>query len=417
MFFDIYKTIAREVSGERCFDILNGIVRFHRLQLGPGIEEAARYCAGVLKAKGLDAMVNIYIPENGGRFYGYRPSPGWECREAKLWMWDEEKKEYVKLSDFEENAFAVIQKSCPTPEGGIETELVEIEDPEKEESFASKDLRGKIVLVRGKVGIASYFAVKYGAIGIITDDLNEYWPVRTRWDLPDARQYTAFPAYACKKLFGFVLTPRQGEMVRGMLDRGPVKVKAKVVSDFQEPRVPVATAVIPGQVPEEILVVAHICHPKPSANDNASGAAAAIEAIASLDRLIKSGVLLAPRLGMRLLLVPEMGGTFAYLASEPERPRVLAGINLDMVGENQTLCGSTLKVEYPPLAACSFAGTLLKEITAFCANDAGMTGEQKGFPVLRWGVFPYSGGSDHYGTAAGRPYPFKGRDESGGQLC
>lgn len=396
MFFDIYRTIAQEASGERCFDILNGIVRFHRLQLGPGIEEAAMYCAGVLKDRGLEAEVKIYTPENGGGFFGYRPSPGWECREAKLWMWDESKKEYVKLSDFEESAFSVIQRSCPTPEMGIETELIEIEDPESEESFASKDLRGKMVLVRGKVGIASYFAVKYGAIGIVTDDLNEYWPVRTRWDLPDARQYTAFPAYACEKLFGFVLTPRQGEMIRGMLARGPVKVKAKVESRFENPRVPVVTALIPGHVREEVLIVAHICHPKPSANDNASGAAAAMEAVAVLNELIKRGKLPTPRLGIRLLLVPEMGGTFAYLASEPEKARALAGINLDMVGENQMLCGSTMKVEYPPLAACSFVGTLLKEITAFCANDAGMTGEQKGFPGLRWGVFPYSGGSDHY---------------------
>lgn len=397
MFFHIYRAVAREASGERCFDILNGIVRFHRLQLGPGIEEAAEYCAKVLKERGLEAEVKVYRPDDsGGRFFCERPSPNWECKEAKLWMWDEDRKEYVKLADFEESPVSVIQRSCPTPEMGMEAELVEIEDPESEESFASKDVRGKLVLLRGNMAVASYFAVKYGAIGVVTDNLNEYWPVRTRWDLPDARQYTSFPAYACEKLFGFVLTPRQGAMIRERLARGPVKLKARVRSSFSPPRVPVVTAMIPGRAREEVLLVAHICHPKPSANDNASGSAAAMEALLVLNELIKGGKLAPPRLGIRLLLVPEMGGTLAYLAAEPQKAPALAGINLDMVGENQELCGSTMKIEYPPLASRSFVGPLLKEITAYCAEDALVTGEQEGFSTLRWGAFPYSGGSDHY---------------------
>ncbi|MCG0276176.1 MAG: DUF4910 domain-containing protein [Thermosediminibacteraceae bacterium] len=408
MFYQIYKSVAGEISEERCFDILNGIIRFHRLQLSPGIEEAARYCAEVLKQRGLDGRVNLYRPDPSKGFFGYRPSPGWECRRAKLWVWEEEKKRYVKLADFEENAFSVIQRSCPTLPDGIEAKLVEIKDPENEKSFASKDVKGKFVLARGNMSIISYYAIKYGAIGVITDEITESWPVRTRWDLPDARQYTAFPSYACGKLLGFVLTPRQGEELRRSLARGEVRLKALVDSSFYEPQVPVVSALIPGETHEEIIIIAHICHPKPSANDNASGAAAAIEAVSTLNELVREGLLARPRLGIRLLLVPEMGGTFAYLSSEPEKPKALAGINLDMVGENQAVCGSTLKVEYPPLAARSFVGTLLKEIMSYCAKDAGMTGEQKGYSVLRWGAYPYSGGSDHYilsDPAIGIPTP------------
>ena len=43
-------------------------------------------------------------------------------------------------------------------------------------------------------------------------------------------------------------------------------------------RIPLVSAVVPGSGAGEVLVLAHLCHPQPSANDNASGAAAALEA-------------------------------------------------------------------------------------------------------------------------------------------
>jgi len=64
----------------------------------------------------------------------------------------------------------------------------------------------------------------------------------------------------------------------------------------------------------EVLVVAHLCHPQPSANDNASGAAAALEAARVLQTLIAGGHLPPPRRSIRFLWLPEFTGSQAYLA-------------------------------------------------------------------------------------------------------
>ncbi len=64
-----------------------------------------------------------------------------------------------------------------------------------------------------------------------------------------------------------------------------------------------------------------------------------------------------------MLWVPEMTGTYAYLAThEDEIPHMVAGLNLDMVGQDQQACGSIFVVERPPAAAPSFAADLLERL-------------------------------------------------------
>jgi len=145
-------------------------------------------------------------------------------------------------------------------------------------------------------------------------------------------------------------------------------------------------------------VVAHLCHPRPSANDNASGAGAVMEAARALQALVTAGVLAAPRRTIRFLLVPEMTGTYAYLANDSAAAsRTLAAINLDMVGERQDLCGSTLTLERPPRATATFAGDLgaivLEQLLARGAKNLAGTASYSRF---RYAVTPFSGGSDHY---------------------
>ena len=100
-----------------------------------------------------------------------------------------------------------------------------------------------------------------------------------------------------------------------------------------------------------------------SANDNASGVGVALEAARTLQRLIAAGQLPQPRRSIRILLIPEMTGTYAYLASHEDHiDKMLAGINLDMVGEKQELCQGPLVAEYPPEASGSFVGDLAAAI-------------------------------------------------------
>jgi hypothetical protein len=165
----------------------------------------------------------------------------------------------------------------------------------------------------------------------------------------------------------------------------------------------VVQATIPGDTDEQVLVVAHLCHPLPSANDNASGAAAAFEAARTLQSLIASNRLPGPRRTIRFLWLPEMTGTFAYLAQhEQSLGQMIAGINLDMVGEDQEQTGSSWLIERPPEAAASFAPELLARLRDDLPGLKGMADIAPShtglgaYPLYRQAEVPFSGGSDHY---------------------
>jgi hypothetical protein len=193
--------------------------------------------------------------------------------------------------------------------------------------------------------------------------------------------------------------------MRRMLEEGEqtVRVWAKVDSRLYDGALEIVQATIPGETDEQVLVVAHLCHPLPSANDNASGAAAAYEAARTLQALIAGNRLPGPRRTIRFLWVPEMTGTFAYLAQhEQGLSQFIAGINLDMVGEDQGQTGSSWLIERPPEAAASFAPELLARLRDDLPGLKGMadvapshTG-MGAYPLYRQAQVAFSGGSDHY---------------------
>jgi hypothetical protein len=104
-----------------------------------------------------------------------------------------------------------------------------------------------------------------------------------------------------------------------------------------------------------------------------------------------------PRRGIRFLLVPEMHGTIAYLASNEEKiPSIVAGMNLDMVGENQDLCKSPLLLERTPDAMPSFINDLAEIIFEELTYEIGNLAGTSKYASFKHAVTPFSGGSDHY---------------------
>lgn len=147
---------------------------------------------------------------------------------------------------------------------------------------------------------------------------------------------------------------------------------------------------IPGRDPREVLLVAHLCHPRPSANDNASGCAMLIE-------LIRHYAEHPPHFTLRFLFTVEYWGTVAFCAShEAELEKIIAGISVDMVGASQDLCGGTMIVDEVPDHLTSNL-----DLTVWDAlNAASRTGRYRalGKPVksFRCDFQYYTGGSDHY---------------------
>jgi hypothetical protein len=98
-----------------------------------------------------------------------------------------------------------------------------------------------------------------------------------------------------------------------------------------------------------------------------------------------------------------MSGTYLYLAArEAELDCLLAGINLDMVGEDQGQTGSVWLIEHPPEALASFAPDLLACLRDQLPTLKGMTDVSPShtglgaIPLYRQAETPFSGGSDHY---------------------
>lgn len=161
---------------------------------------------------------------------------------------------------------------------------------------------------------------------------------------------------------------------------------------------PVVTGVLPGDG-DEMLLTAHLCHPRPSANDNASGVAALLAAGRVLATLPGAGC------AVRFLWGPEFLGTAAYLhdvAHAGRAPVPVAAVNVDMAGEDVARCGGPLVVERGPDGVPSFLPALAERCAALLPPAARSYSGAVPADAWSWRSAPYAGGSDH-AIAASEP--------------
>ena len=398
-----FELIRRTVSGAVARDDVAAIASHHRIQASPGYRAAAEYVLAELETAGLDAQLETFLANHETQFWTSASFQEWDAAGATLHL-IEPPDQACKLADYRELKISLIQRSAPFE--GV-AEVVLLKDGFDEDAFEGLDLAGKVVLTQNNVEAVRRLAVEqHGAVGILFYGMQMVPPVREAMDLPDARQYTSFwwsdyPGET--KCFGFVLSPRQGHWLSELvLEReqenlSPVRVKIHVESRLYDGEVEVVSALIPGRVGEEVVAVAHLCHPQPSAIDNASGAAAALEIARALQHLISQGDLPEPRRSIRFLWVPEMLGTYAYLDAHQERiPSMVAGINLDMVGGDQTQNGSSFLLERPPDSMSSFVPDLLERLREELFDDAVSHNGLGSYPLFRYATTAFSGGSDHF---------------------
>ena len=101
--------------------------------------------------------------------------------------------------------------------------------------------------------------------------------------------------------------------------------------------------------------------------------------------------------GVRMILVPEFSGTYAWLAGhEALLPRIVAGINLDMVGGRQTK-------GYGPLTICGQPHAnpaIVTDVAALCLDEvkknAPSTCPNTLVPMFNSHITAYAGGSDQF---------------------
>ncbi|HVP56765.1 MAG TPA: DUF4910 domain-containing protein [bacterium] len=398
MFEEVFARVSAEASGERSFGHVVSISQFHRIQASPGFRKAAEYCVDNMLEKSPNALVTHYPAEYGARFWHYPSFEEWYGKRGVLKILSPEDLA-GKIADFEECPISLIQRSIPTPAEGITTELVYVGDGRNAKGY--RGARGKLAICDSHNPHDVYdAALKAGVAGIVLYRQRPLEPLRKGFGVEGARQYNSF-WWQERDLFGFVLTPEQGQHLVSYLtspkaDRKPLKVWAQVESSRYPGTIEVVTSAIPGREAKEIILMAHLCHPQPSAGDNGSGVGALLEAHRVLCHLIQKGDLPRPRYGIRFLLMPEITGTFAYLArSRGIRRQLLFGLNLDMVGQCQEITGSTLCVEAPAMAAASFTPYFLEEVARRAFRGSKNLAGASNLLSARVELTPFSGGSDH----------------------
>jgi aminopeptidase-like protein len=392
--------LKEELSGSIAKSFVAEISRFHRIQGSTMFHEAAEYVKSELTKIGLNDVNIEQFPADGAQKFWTHTSPiGWSVKSAELRLVEPEEKLMCRYEDIPQSLHAF---SSATPPQGVTAELVDVGSGTTQTDYEGKDVKGKFVLATGRAKAVHEKAVyKYGASGVITDALTVELPnVRESLDVPDAHAYQAIWPSAediSKVAFGFSLSKRQGTNLRAMLKDGKkVKLKAIVDAEFFSGKLDVVTAAINGKSKDEVFLVAHLCHPKPSANDNASGSGALLEIARTIKSLINTGKITQPQRTIRFFWVPETYGSVAYLSNHNEASTTLvAGINLDMVGQDQELCRSTLNLDRTPDSLPSYLNDLVysfieESVEAF--DDQTVFGSASTF---RYATNAFSGGSDH----------------------
>jgi hypothetical protein len=125
---------------------------------------------------------------------------------------------------------------------------------------------------------------------------------------------------------------------------------------------PYVTAIIPGTGPEEeVLTLGHTS--EQGAQDNATGVAAMLESLATLNRLINSGKLARPKRGIRILLMGEMYGSMPFVSKHPDLiRRTVAAMTVDTPASPYDLAGTEYSFYMNPHSAKSYTDAFVLHV-------------------------------------------------------
>ncbi|MGE0639283.1 MAG: DUF4910 domain-containing protein [Thermoanaerobaculia bacterium] len=328
--------LAQEVSGASALRTVEGLSRLHRMRASAGYDAAADLVLAELARYGFADAAKLVLPADGEVFYGtQRSRPAWRVRFAELWEIDTEGRRIARLASWDEAPLGLAQDSQSASVAGAG--LVDVGDGLLDRDYEGREIAGKIVLTSSQPGAVAAMAVgKYGAAGIVSWAQNQH----QGWWGEDANlvRWGHLDTFAKVPTFAFMVSPARARALSARLAAGEAVLLAAEVDAGNEPGAySIPTATIPGRDPalaaEEIVLSCHLDHPRPGANDNASGCAAILEVARTLSKLISEGRIERPRRTLRFVWPPEIEGTMALLVGRPElAERIRAAIHLDMVG-------------------------------------------------------------------------------------
>jgi hypothetical protein len=330
--------LAEELSGEAAKRDLEFLSRQHRMRGSRGFHAAAEFIAGALRADGLSAVEIVEIPADGRTYYGtQRSRRPWDAEFAELWELGKEGDAWLprhRLASWDTLPLSLAQDS---ESADVTADLVDVGAGTTEADYAAHDVRGKIVLVSSQPEAAEPLAVeRFGAAGMVSFAQNQ----KTAWsgENDNLIRWGHVGSFDKVPSFAFMVSLKTARALQARLRAGEaIRLHAVVRAGQHDGHYDVVTATLPGADPalaaQEIAWSCHLDHPRPGANDNASGCATILEVARTLGKLVREGTLPRPARTLRFVFPPEVEGTLSLLAFRPELAgRIRAAIHLDMVG-------------------------------------------------------------------------------------
>jgi len=326
----------------------------------PKFEETARNVAAMMRRAGLEDVEIGSVPADGVTQGGFWTEPlAWDVRTGTLEIVEPQvPPEQRVLADYQKVPTSLCMWSGPTPPGGVVTEVVATSG-----SLENADLKGKLVLAQRASKTALW---KAGALGMISDSTeNRELADERGWVNSFGDNGWSFTK-GSSPLVCFSITPRGLALLRSLLAKGTVKVRANVDSRYYAGVYPYVTGVIRGATGaegEEVLSLGHLF--EQGAHDNATGVASIIGAAATLNRLIQAGKLPRPRRTIRVLGMGECYGTLYYLQQHPDRvKRTIAAMCIDTPAGLQNLAGTEHTWVLNPNAGKSYVDAFVLRLAA-----------------------------------------------------
>jgi aminopeptidase YwaD len=328
------RAFSNEISGELAKRNLEFISRQHRMRGSQGYLAAAQFIAQELRKYGISDVRIEEFPADGKIFYGTQKSrPPWDAEFAELWELKDGAPQ-IRIASWDAIPLTLAQDS---ESADVTGDLIDVGKGTSDEDYKGKDVSKNIVLTSEQPeGVASFAVAKFGAVGIISYAQNQ----RTAWwgENENLIRWGHLDTFAKTPSFAFMVSLKQARAFQKRLQAGEkISFHATVKAGKHSGSYQVVNAVIPGSDPnlknKEIVFSCHLDHPRPGANDNASGCTTILEVARVFSKLIADKKIRPPARTLRFVWPAEVEGTLALLNGRPELVNhIVSAIHLDMVG-------------------------------------------------------------------------------------
>ena len=358
---DTMDALIAETSGEMGLNHFTHIVNnFSGFSPSLGAEQTADYIAASARRWGLSDVTIEKFPSDGKLYYwAFRSEPWWEAKKAEVWL-VAPNRERIASFDAYRGHLARFSGSA-----NLTAELVDVGAGTKPSDYEGKSVAGKIVLASGSPGMVHAKAVwEHGAGGVIAYRMSNHV---SEPDLIPGVQIAPRDGPNGEPA-GFVISVsyRSGKGLSDRLAAGEgLVVKANIETETKAGYYPQVHAVLKGTEPElpEIWIQAHTNYRNGGGGNNMTGVGMTLDLARSLATLVEGGKVPRPRRSIRFTWGAEHTTSLYYFYTYPENTkRVLAYLDLDMVGDHQHLSQSILRLYRTPHSRPSFVNDIVQEM-------------------------------------------------------